>query len=188
MAATVLAERRSSRVEGAGPMWRLAYRLWVDIVDLAEGRITVDDPRAEDIRELLERHLAFCNLHSPPEDVHALDVDGLAGPDITFVSYRVNGELLAVGALKQLDPRHGELKSMHTVSAARGRGIARMLVDHLTGIARDRGLERVSIETGSMEAFAAARALYASAGFYECGPFADYVPSANSTFMTRLVV
>jgi putative acetyltransferase len=154
-------------------------------VDLDE--IRVDDPRADDIRELPERHLAFCNLHSPPEDVHALDVEGLAGLDITFLSFRVDGELLAVGALKQLDARHAELKSMHTVSAARGRGIARALVDHLIGIARDRGVERVSIETGSMEAFAAARALYTNAGFYECDPFGDYVPSANSTFMTRLV-
>ena len=176
------------RSKAPGPRLRLAYRLCVGIVDLAEGRIAVDDPRAEDIRDLLERHLAFCNLHSPPEDVHALDVESLAGPDITFLSYRVNGELLAVGALKQLDPRHGELKSMHTISVARGRGIARMMVDHLIGIARDRGIGRVSIETGSMEAFAAARALYANAGFDECGPFADYVPSANSTFMTRLVV
>ena len=155
--------------------------------DTPESEIRVDDPRSEDIRELLELHLDFCNLHSPPEDVHAMDVEGLTGPEITFLSLRVNGQLLAVGALKQLDAQHAELKSMHTVSAARGRGIARRMVDHLIGIARDRGVQRVSIETGSMEAFAAARALYASAGFTECGPFGDYVPSANSTFMTRLL-
>ncbi len=155
--------------------------------EIPESEIAVDDPRSDDIRELLELHLDFCNLHSPPEDVHALDVEGLAGPDITFLSLRVNGELLAVGALKRLDAEHAELKSMHTVSAARGRGIARKMVDHLIGIARDRGFRRVSIETGSMEAFAPARALYASAGFSECGPFGDYVPSVNSTFMTRLI-
>ncbi len=155
--------------------------------DVAEGEITVDDPRADDIRALLEKHLEFCNLHSPPEDVHALDVEGLVGPGITFLSYRVNGELLAVGALKQLDARHAELKSMHTVSSVRGRGIARKMVDRLIEIARGRGVQRVSIETGSMDAFAAARALYANAGFEECGPFGDYIPSVNSTFMTRLI-
>ena len=155
--------------------------------DIPENEIAIDDPRSEDVRELLELHLAFCNLHSPPEDVHAMDVEGLAGPEITFLSLRVDGELLAVGALKQLDAQHAELKSMHTVSAVRGRGIARMMVDQLIGIARDRGVKRVSIETGSMEAFAPARALYASAGFSECGPFGDYVPSANSTFMTRVI-
>lgn len=153
--------------------------------DLPEGEITVDDPRSDDIRELLELHLAFCNLHSPPEDVHAMDVEGLTGPEITFLSCRVDGELVAVGALKQLDAQHAELKSMHTVAATRGRGIARRMVDHLVGIARERGVRRVSIETGSMEAFAPARGLYASAGFTECGPFGDYVPSDNSTFMTR---
>ncbi|MGO9343954.1 MAG: GNAT family N-acetyltransferase [Acidimicrobiales bacterium] len=155
--------------------------------NLPESEITVDDPRSDDIRELLEFHLDFCNLHSPPEDVHAMDVEGLTGPEITFVSLRVNGQLLAVGALKQLDAQHAELKSMHTVSAARGRGIARRMVDHLVGIARDRGVKCLSIETGSMEAFAPARALYASAGFTECGPFGDYVPSVNSTFMTKLL-
>lgn len=154
---------------------------------MTEGEIMIDDPRADDIRELLELHLAFCNLHSPPEDVHALDVDGLAGPDITFLSYRVNGELFAVGALKQLDAHHAELKSMHTAEVARGRGIARSLVDHLVATARYRGVRRVSIETGSMEAFAPARALYANAGFSECEPFGDYVPSENSTFMTLLL-
>jgi putative acetyltransferase len=155
--------------------------------EIPESEVMLDDPRADDVRALLEKHLEFCNLNSPPEDVHALDVEGLAGPGITFLSYRVNGELLAVGALKQLDARHAELKSMHTVSSERGRGIARKMVDRLIEIARDRGVQRVSIETGSMDAFAAARALYANAGFEECGPFGDYVPSVNSTFMTRSI-
>jgi putative acetyltransferase len=153
--------------------------------DDLDGRIVIEDPRTDDIRELLEVHLAFCNLHSPPEDVHAMDVEGLTGPEITFLTFRVNGELLAVGALKLLDAHHAELKSMHTVSSARGRGIARKMVDHLVAIACDHGVRRVSIETGSMDAFAPARALYANAGFTECGPFGDYVPSKNSTFMTR---
>jgi putative acetyltransferase len=149
-----------------------------------EGAISHDDPRADDVRALLERHLAFANAHSPPEDVHALDVEGLLDPAVTFFSFRLNGELLGVGALKQLDADHAELKSMHTSEAARGRGIGRAMLDHLIAVASGRGCGRVSLETGSMRAFAPARSLYASAGFQPCGPFGDYSPSRNSAFMT----
>jgi putative acetyltransferase len=149
-----------------------------------EGEISIDDPRAADVGELLEHHLAFANLHSPPEDVHALDVGGLLEPSVTFFSFRVNGELRGVGAIKQLDGHHAELKSMHTAEAARGQGIGGVMLAHLIRVARERGLTRVSLETGSMAAFAPARSLYAKAGFSECGPFASYIPSVNSTFMT----
>lgn len=152
---------------------------------MPEGEISVDDPQAQDIRDLLERHLAFARRHTArPEDVHALDVNGLVDPAVTFFSFRLDGELLAVGALKPLDERHVELKSMHTAEEARGRGIGRAMVDHLIGVARDRGFDRVSIETGSMPAFAAARSLYARAGFTPCGPFGDYAASPNRTLMT----
>ena len=151
---------------------------------MPEGEISIDDPRAEDVRDLLKRHLEFANLHSPPEDVHALDVDGLVDPAVTFFSFRLEGELLGVGALKQLHGRHAELKSMHTAQVARGRGIGRAMADHLVGVALDRGFRRVSLETGSMPAFAPAQSLYASAGFEPCGPFGDYSPSPNSVFMT----
>jgi len=149
-----------------------------------DGEISIEDPRAEDVLELLEHHLAFANSHSPPEDVHALDVDGLLDPALTLFSFRLDGELIGVGALKQLSARHAELKSMHTAQAARGRGIGRAMVDHLIGVARQRGVRRVSLETGSMPAFAPARSLYVAAGFKPCGPFGDYLPSPNSTFMT----
>jgi putative acetyltransferase len=149
--------------------------------------IAVDDPRAGDVRALLQRHLVFANTHSPPEDVHALDLEGLLDPAVTFFSFRRGGELLGAGALKQLDPRHAELKSMHTAQAARGRGVGRAMLAHLLGVARDRGYHRVSLETGTMAAFAPARALYASAGFRPCGPFGSYRPSPNSTFMTLLL-
>jgi broad specificity phosphatase PhoE len=122
--------------------------------------------------------------HSPPEDVHALDVDGLVGEHIEFFSFRRDGELLGVGALKRLDEDHAEVKSMHTAERARRSGVAKAMIDHLIGVARRRGFGRVSLETGSMEAFAPARALYASVGFEACGPFADYVDSPNSSFMT----
>jgi putative acetyltransferase len=147
--------------------------------------ISVADPRAEDVRALLARHLAFANDHSPPEDVHALDVEALEHPAITFVGYRVDGELLGVGALKDLGGGHGELKSMHTSASARGRGVGGAIVTHLVDLARTRGLDRVSLETGTPDAFAPARSLYARHGFVECGPFGDYVPSDYSTFMTR---
>jgi putative acetyltransferase len=149
-----------------------------------EGEISIDDPRAKDVHELLERHLAFAHSHTPLEDIHALDVDGLLDPAVTFFSFRRHGELLGVGALKQLDGEHAELKSMHTAQAARGRGIGRAMVEHLVGVARERGFRRVSLETGSMPAFAPARSLYASAGFRPCGPFGDYSPSRSSAFMT----
>jgi putative acetyltransferase len=148
------------------------------------GTISLDDPRAPDVRALLERHLTFANEHSPPEDVHALDVDGLLGPDISFFSYRVDGELLGVGAIKRLDFEHAELKSMHTAQAARGQGIGNAMVGHLLAVARDRGVRRVSIETGTMAAFAPARALYARAGFEPCEPFGSYTCSPNSVCMT----
>jgi putative acetyltransferase len=151
---------------------------------MGELVIGMDDPRSADVRALLERHLAFARHHSPPEDVHALDPDGLLAEDVTLFSIRQAGELLAVGAVRQLDEAHAELKSMHTAAGARGRGVGRAMLDHLLGIARSRGCSRVSIETGSMAAFAPARALYASAGFEPCEPFASYRPSPNSVCMT----
>ncbi|HEY9244130.1 MAG TPA: GNAT family N-acetyltransferase [Streptosporangiaceae bacterium] len=154
---------------------------------MPDGEITVDDPRAADVQALLQRHLTFAHAHTPAEHAYALDVSALLGPAITFCSYRGGGELLAVGALHQLDAAHGELKSMHTAEAARGRGIGRAMAVHLIGLARDRGLRRVSLETGTMAAFAPARALYASLGFTPCGPFGGYQPSPDNTFMTLLL-
>jgi putative acetyltransferase len=148
------------------------------------GEISVYDPRSPAARALLGRHLEFTNSTSPPEDMHALDVDGLCDPTVTFLGYRANGELLAIGALKRLDEQHAELKSMHTVEQARGRGIGHAMVDRLLLLAREDGYKRVSLETGSNDAFAAARSLYAKRGFRERGPYADYFLSPNSTYMT----
>lgn len=148
------------------------------------GEISVDDPRAPDVRALLERHLAFANTHSPPEDVHALDVTGLVDPAVTFFSFRTEGQLLAVGAIRKLDADHAELKSMHTAEEVRGRGIGQAMVDHLIGVARQRGFRQVSIETGTGDPFAPARSLYRSAGFEPCEPFGEYFHSPNSICMT----
>ncbi len=154
---------------------------------MSEDVIAVDDPQAADIRDLLTRHLTFAASQSPPENVFALDVSGLLDPAVTLYSYRRAGQLLAIGALKHLSARHGELKSMHTAAAARGAGIGRAVLRYLIGVARDRGYRLLSLETGSMAGFAPARALYASAGFSECGAFADYEPSPHSMFMSLAI-
>jgi putative acetyltransferase len=154
---------------------------------VAEGTISTDDPRRDDVRALLERHLTYARATTLPEDVHALDVDALLDPTVTFFSYRVEEEVLGVAALKRLDDGHGEIKSMHTAEAARGHGIGRALVEHLLAVARGRGYRRVSLETGSGPAFAAARSLYARAGFAPCPPFADYPMRPTSSCMTLLL-
>lgn len=146
--------------------------------------ITPDDPHRPDVVALLERHLDFARSVTPPEDVHALDLDGLTGPEITFVSLREHGRLLGIGAIKQLDATHVELKSIHTAEESRGNGVGRAVVRHLLDLATVRGVARISLETGSMEEFAPSRALYADLGFVECGPFHEYSPSRASTFMT----
>ncbi|HEY3827944.1 MAG TPA: GNAT family N-acetyltransferase [Solirubrobacteraceae bacterium] len=149
--------------------------------------IVVADPRIDDVRQLVEHHLRFGRLHSPPQDAHALEVDALLNPAVTLFSIRCRGELVAIGALKRLDDQHAELKTMHTAEHVRGLGIGRAMLDYLLAVARERGFERVSLETGSMEAFAPARSLYMSAGFAPCEPFGDYHRSPNSTYMTMRV-
>ncbi len=109
---------------------------------MSSHAIAITDPRSEDVVQLLERHVAFAHSHVPPEDRHALDADNLADPDVEFYALRVDGELLAVGAIKRLDGRHAELKSMHTVQAARRTGLGRLMLDHLLGVARGRGSTR----------------------------------------------
>ena len=151
---------------------------------MAELRIAIDDPRAADVRALLEQHLAFNYAQTPPADVHALDLTGLLSPAVTFFSARRHGEALAIGALQELDATHGEVKCMHTAEAGRGRGVGRAMVEHLIGVARQRRYRQVSLETGSMDAYAPARSLYVHAGFTLCDPFGQYGPSPNSTFMT----
>ena len=147
------------------------------------AEIKIDDPRRADVRALLGLHMAHMKSQSPPENVFALDVSGLLDPAVTMFSCRRDGQLLAIGALKELGDGHGELKSMHTAETARRSGIGRAMLTYLVGVARDRGYLLLSLETGSMAGFRPARALYASAGFTECGSFADYAPSPYSTFM-----
>ena len=151
---------------------------------MARFEIAEDDPRAEEVRALLGRHMSFARATTRPEDVFALEVDELVDPAVTFFGLRADGAVLGVGALKRIDAGHAEIKSMHTAEEARGRGVGRALVDHLIGVARERSYRRVSLETGSGPAFAPARRLYASAGFEPCKAFGDYRPSSNSAYMT----
>lgn len=147
-------------------------------------RILPDDLRGADVAALLQEHLDDMHRHSPPESVHALDLDKLRRPGITFWVVREDDALLGCGALKQLDPRHGEIKSMRTANAHRGRGVGAMMLEHIVAEARRRGYARLSLETGTPEAFDPARRLYARYGFVECGPFGDYATDPWSTFMT----
>ena len=147
-------------------------------------RVELDDPERPDVHALLEEHLRSMYQLSPPESVHALDVSRLKGPDITFWSVRDGDTLLGCGALKEIDPEHGEVKSMRTPQALRRRGAGRAVLIHILSEARRRGYTRLSLETGSMDAFLPAQKLYESFGFTYCGPFADYRPDPYSVFMT----
>lgn len=143
-----------------------------------------DDPERPDVSELLRAHLANSARHSPPESNHTLDVRSLRAPEITFWTARNGAALLGCGALKELDRGHGEIKSMHTAEAYRGRGVGGRIVAHIIAEARRRRYDRLSLETGSQAVFAPARALYARHGFTVCGPFADYKEDPHSRFMT----
>ncbi|TFV92315.1 GNAT family N-acetyltransferase [Oxalobacteraceae bacterium OM1] len=147
-------------------------------------RIEIDDPARADVYALLEEHLRNMHELSPPESVHALDVTSLKRPEITFWSVREGSVLLGCGALKELGPEHGEIKSMRTPSALRGRGAGRAVLNHILAEARRRGYKRLSLETGPAQTFQAAHHLYESVGFQHCGPFGDYNLDPYSVFMT----
>ena len=148
-------------------------------------RIVEDDLSGADIAELLAFHLAEAHANSPPGNVFALDLTGLRVPAITFWTAREGKDLLGCVALKELGDGTGEIKSMRTAPAHLRRGVARALLDHLLAQAKRRGLHRLWLETGGSEAFAAARALYAKAGFASCGAFGDYAETRFNRFMTR---
>jgi len=146
--------------------------------------IQTDDLSRPEIHALLNEHLQSMYTLSPPESVHALDLERLRKPEITFWSAWDGSRLLGCGALKQLDKTHGEIKSMRTPAALRRRGAGRAILAHIIAVAKSRAYERLSLETGSQEAFQPAQLLYRSFGFVHCGPFGDYVEDRNSVFMT----
>lgn len=147
--------------------------------------IKVDDLTGAEIAELLQEHLRSMAQHSPPESIHALDIEGLRKPEITFWSVWDNSELLGCGALKELNSDHGEIKSMRTAALHLRKGVAAKLLKHILEEAKHRKYKRVSLETGSMDAFVPAHSLYARFGFKKCGPFADYVEDPYSIYMAK---
>lgn len=147
--------------------------------------IIKDDLTGIEVTNLIMEHLHGMTLNSPPESIHALNLEQLRKPEITFWSVWEGSELLGCGALKELDSGHGEIKSMRTASAHLRKGVAKKMLQHIIEEAKKRGYARLSLETGSMEAFVPARRLYASFGFQNCQPFADYHVDPNSIFMTR---
>lgn len=147
--------------------------------------IKVDDLSGGEVLQLLEEHLADMYATSPPESVHALDVEGLKSPDITFFSGWLDGRLQGCVALKSHSDTQVELKSMRTTADARNRGVASKLLSHVLDISKTKGYQKISLETGSEEYFKPARKLYEKFGFQYCDPFADYVDDPNSRFMTR---
>jgi len=150
-------------------------------------RIKIDDLTGKEIAQLLQEHHQDMLIHSPPESVHVLDLKSLKVPGITFYSAWINGELAGCGALKQLDDQHGEIKSMRTSRTHLRKGIAAKLLSHIVDEANSRSYLKLSLETGTMDAFVPARKLYQSFGFSECLPFADYVEDPYSVFMTKLL-
>ena len=148
-------------------------------------QIKLDDLTAPDVADLLADHLREMNHHSPPESVHALDLEDLKRPEIAFWTIWSGDQLVGCGALKQLDATHGEIKSMRTAPAFRGKDAGKLMLRYILDEARSRGYRRLSLETGSMAAFEPARRLYESHGFSYCGPFETYVPDENSVSMTR---
>jgi len=139
------------------------------------------DPR---VIALLETHVISARAETAPGSAHALDLSGLQSRDVSFWTIWKDDTLLGIGALKRLSADHGEVKSMHTAQSVRGRGVGSAMLRHIIATARARGMSRVSLETGSWEYFRPTRALYASQGFVECPPFADYVSDPNSIFMS----
>jgi putative acetyltransferase len=147
--------------------------------------IKEDDLSAPEVIELLEEHLRNMYEWSPPESVHALDLEKLRAPEVTFWTAWMHDELMACGALKELSSVHGEVKSMRTPSARRGLGAGRAMLDHIVNIAQQRGYQLLSLETGSQPGFIPARKLYEQNGFEYCGPFGNYKEDPNSVFMQR---
>ena len=137
-----------------------------------------------EVAALLTEHVEDMRRYSPAESVHTLDLDRLRTPDLTFWSLWVSDEVLGCAALRELDPTHGELKSMRTSPAHRRRGVAAALLDHVVAVATRRGYSWLSLETGSPAEFAPARAMYAAYGFTLCDAFGPYVADDFSVFMT----
>ena len=149
--------------------------------------ITTEKSLTDELAHVLQAHWLFCTSSTPIEHVYALDASKLFSPDITVFGARIDGELVGVGAMRKLDQLHAELKSMHTLAKSRGSGVGKAMVAYIEDFARSSGIERMSLETGTTEAFRPARQLYKSLGYQSCAAFGDYVLSEDNTCMTKLI-
>jgi putative acetyltransferase len=149
--------------------------------------IAEEHPLTPDLSLLFDRHTADMHAETPPESIYMMDKGALAAPGIRFFVLREDGVPLAMGAIKGIDASHAEIKSMHVLAEARGRGLSKRMLDHLLAEAGRGGFSRLSLETGIQSTFIAARALYGRAGFAECGPFGDYTLDPNSVYMTKVL-
>lgn len=147
--------------------------------------IARESPRGADLALLMQRHTEDMHADTPPESIHMMDAGQLAVPEVAFFVLRDAGQPLAMGAFKRIDAGHAEIKSMHVLAEARGRGLSRAMLNHLLAEAKAAGFQRLSLETGIQPTFVAARALYYKAGFVDCPPFEGYSEDPNSVFMTR---
>ncbi|HMT07510.1 MAG TPA: GNAT family N-acetyltransferase [Pyrinomonadaceae bacterium] len=146
--------------------------------------IRIDDLSGNEVIDLLIEHRRSMFEHSPPESVHALETDELRADNITFWSTWEGDSLMGCGALKEIDATHGEVKAMRTAAEHLRKGVANRILDHIIAESKDRNYERISLETGTADAFDAARRLYEKRGFEYCGPFGDYVDDPHSVFLT----
>ena len=149
--------------------------------------ITNENSLTDELGQILKAHWLFCTSSTPIEHVYALDASKLFSPDITVFGARIDGELVGVGAMRRLDTEHAELKSMHILTKSRGLGVGKAMVAHIEEFARRSGIERMSLETGTNEAFKAARELYKSLGYNSCDAFGDYVLSEDNMCMTKSI-
>lgn len=151
--------------------------------------ISRESPVGGDLALLFQRHTADMHADTPPESIHMMDASELDVPAVHFFVARENGSAVAMGAFKHLsDPTHAEIKSMHVLAEARGRGLSKAMLTHVEDAARAAGVARLSLETGVQPTFIAARALYERAGYSVCGPFEGYWDDPNSLFMTKSLV
>jgi putative acetyltransferase len=149
--------------------------------------ITTEKSLTDELAQVLQAHWLFCTSSTPLEHVYALDPSKLFTSDITVFGARIDGELVGVGAMRKLDADHAELKSMHTLAKSRGLGIGKAIVMHIEDFAISQGIKRLSLETGTNEAFRPARELYKSLGYNECEAFGEYILSDDNMCMTKLI-
>jgi putative acetyltransferase len=146
--------------------------------------IASENPLGADLALLMARHTADMHADTPPESIHMMDAGQLAVPSVQFFVGRIAGQAVAMGAIKEIDAAHAEVKSMHVLTEHRGKGLSKAMLDHLISAARASGFARLSLETGTQVMFTPARRLYEKVGFTECPPFEGYVLDPNSHYMT----